>query len=192
MHDIADEASPHGGKIRLLDIARETGYSITTVSKALNGRSDISPATRESVEESLKRHHYVRRTTPNKKQRTLEIVFQNFDSLWSLEVLRGILRKTKSQGISVTVTESGDRQHPDSSWIRGIMNRQPLGVVLIFSNLTGHERDMLQSKGIPFVVFDPSGDPAQDGLSVQAANWTGGLLATRHLPALRHTRTAVP
>lgn len=185
--------TPHDKQrtIKLSDIAHETGYSLTTVSKVLNGRSDISKTTKATVETVLKRTGYIRRAYSKKHQRSIEIVFQNFDNLWSLEVLRGLLRKAKSQSISVLVTESGDRQHPDSSWVKGIIGRQPLGVVLIFSNLTESERNILQTRDIPYVVFDPSGDPANGGLSVQADNWTGGVIATRHLLTLGHKRIGI-
>lgn len=33
--------------VRLSDIAKETGYSLSTVSKALNGRADVSEETRQ-------------------------------------------------------------------------------------------------------------------------------------------------
>ena len=50
---------------------------------------------------------------------------------------------------------------------------------------------MFQSHGIPFVVFDPSGNPALDDLSVQADNWMGGVIATRHLLELGHKRIGI-
>ena len=36
-------------KVRLADIAKHTGYSLATVSKALNGRSDISDEARPAL-----------------------------------------------------------------------------------------------------------------------------------------------
>ena len=80
---------------------------------------------------------------------------------------------------------------PDSSWVEGIIDRQPIGAILVFSNLTDKERSMFQSHGIPFVVFDPSGNPALDDLSVQADNWMGGVIATRHLLELGHKRIGI-
>ena len=35
--------------VRLSDIAKETGYSLSTVSKALNGRADVSEETRQTI-----------------------------------------------------------------------------------------------------------------------------------------------
>lgn len=139
--------------VRLSDIAKETGYSLSTVSKALNGRADVSEETRQTINAVLKRYGYSRKATSTKSQRIIEIVFQDFDNVWALEVLRG--------------------------------------AILVFSSLTRIERNKLHSRGIPFVLFDPFGNPDPDTLSVQADNWTGGVIATRHLLALGHTRIGI-
>lgn len=180
-----------GTKVKLSDIAKQTGYSLATVSKALNGKGDISETARQAIDKALKESGYVRRISPTRRQRTIEVVFKDFETIWALEVLRGIIREAKPHSINVMVAESGDRQHPDPSWIEGIIERQPIGAILVFSNLTDRERGMFQSYNIPFVVFDPSGNPALDDLSVQADNWMGGVIATRHLLELGHKRIGI-
>lgn len=188
---MAAQRKPGDNRIRLSDIAEQTGYSLATVSKALNGKADISQAARQAIDKALKDNGYVRRVSPARKQRAIEVVFRDFETIWALEVLRGIIKETKHHGINVTVAESGDRQHPDDSWAEGIIERQPIGAILVFSNLTDRERGMFRSHGIPFVVFDPSGNPALDDLSIQADNWMGGVIATRHLLELGHKRIGV-
>ncbi|WP_250245998.1 LacI family DNA-binding transcriptional regulator [Bifidobacterium longum] len=177
--------------IRLADIAKETGYSLSTVSKALNGRTDISEEARQIINAALKRYKYPHKPSTGKNQKTIEIVFQDFDSLWALEVLRGTIREAKLHNLSVTTTESGDHQHPDSSWLDNMLRRQTDGAILVFSSLTRIERNKLHSRGIPFTLFDPFGNPDPSALSVQADNWTGGIIATRHLLALGHARIGI-
>ena len=177
--------------VRLSDIAKETGYSLSTVSKALNGRADVSEETRQTINAVLKRYGYSRKATGAKSQRIIEIVFQDFDNVWALEVLRGAIREAKQHDLSIITTEGGNRQHPDSSWIDNMLRRQVNGAILVFSSLTRIERNKLHSRGIPFVLFDPFGNPDLDTLSVHADNWTGGVIATRHLLALGHTRIGI-
>ncbi|PAU68342.1 LacI family DNA-binding transcriptional regulator [Bifidobacterium criceti] len=181
-----------GNKVTLADIARATGYSLATVSKALNGRSDISSEARTAIDEALRASGYQRRGQRTPNQRYIEVVFQDLDTIWALEVLRGVLREARQYAdISVITTESGTRQHPDDDWIDGVLRRRPFGVIFIFANLTDGEKTKLQANGIPYVIFDPSGEPSNDDFSVQADNWAGGVLATRHLLALGHTRIGI-
>ncbi len=49
----------------------------------------------------------------------------------------------------------------------------------------------LKTRGIPFVVVDPTGEPLHDTPSVGATNWSGGLAATRHLLSQGHRRIGV-
>ena len=49
---------------------------------------------------------------------------------------------------------------------------------------------MLARAAVPVVLIDPAGDPAAGLPAVGAANWAGGLAATRHLIDLGHRRIA--
>ena len=71
--------------VRLSDIAKETGYSLSTVSKALNGRADVSEETRQTINAVLKRYGYSRKATGTKSQRIIEILFQDLIMLGPLK-----------------------------------------------------------------------------------------------------------
>lgn len=177
--------------VHLADIAKKTGYSLATVSKVLNNRSDVSSKAKEIINTALQESGYERRPRTVKQRKLIEVVFQNFDSLWCLEVLRGALAAANERGLSIIVTESGDREHPGADWLSDMLQRAPYGVVLVFSDLTDNERELLRKHGIPAIILDPSGDPSSGNMSVQADNWSGGLLATRHLIQLGHTRIGI-
>ena len=88
----AEQRKSNGeNKVKLADIAKQTGYSLATVSKALNGKADISEAARQAIDKALKDNGYIRRVSLSRKQRTIEVVFRDFETIWALEVLRGII-----------------------------------------------------------------------------------------------------
>jgi len=181
-------ASP---RVKLHELAEEAGVSLSTVSKVLNGRSDVAAATRGRVEALLDQHGYQRRMGLPNRNTLIELVFPELETAWAMEIIRGVENVASQNGLSVVLTESGTRHSPAPDWITGVLRRRPVGVVLVFSDLAEDSKAQLRSRAIPFVVVDPAGDPAPDVPSVGSANWSGGLAATRHLIELGHRRIAV-
>ena len=177
-------------RITLGELADEAGVSLSTVSKVLNGRTDVSASTRERVERILDQHGYQRRIGLPNRNTLIELVFPELETAWAMEIIRGVENVAKVNGLSVVLTESGTRHAPAPDWITGVLRRRPVGVVLVFSDLADDYKSQLRSRAIPFVIVDPAGDPAPDVPSVGSANWSGGLMATRHLIELGHSRIA--
>jgi LacI family xylobiose transport system transcriptional regulator len=178
-------------RVRLNELADQAGVSLSTVSKVLNGRSDVSKATRARVESILEREGYKRRSGLPNRGTLIELVFSELETAWAMEIIRGVENIARANGLSVVLTESGDRHSPSPEWIEGVLRRRPIGVVLVFSDLADDAKAKLRSRAIPCVIVDPAGDPAPDVPSVGSANWSGGLMATRHLIELGHTRIAM-
>ncbi|MFD8726038.1 LacI family DNA-binding transcriptional regulator [Streptomyces sp. NPDC059629] len=173
----------------LAEIAREAGVSTPTVSKVVNGRADVAPATRERVEELLHQYGYQRRRSNSAPASPLlELVFHELESAWAMEVIRGVENVVREEGMSVVLSESSGRLSLGQSWMDGVLARRPTGVVLVLSGLDEAQQAQLTSRDIPFVVMDPAGDPGQDMPAVGTTNWNGGLAATRHLLDLGHRR----
>ncbi|MFI9330970.1 LacI family DNA-binding transcriptional regulator [Kitasatospora sp. NPDC052868] len=179
------------GRVTLADIAREAEVSVSTVSKVLNGRTDVAAATRVRVEQVLSEHDYRRAARSGGEAPLVEIVFHELDSLWAMELLRGVEAVANEHGAAVVVTHSGSRRAPGPEWIEAVLRRRPLGVVLVFSSLPPGFKRQLRARSIPFVIVDPAGNPDPDVPSVGSANWAGGLAATRHLIELGHRRIAI-
>lgn len=183
--------SSSGDKPRLTDIAKQAGVSIATVSKVINGRPDVSDSTREHVESLLETVGYSKPLKAQKTNNNIEIVFQKFDSIWGMELLQGACGAAREHNCSVTIAESGNRRSPSTAWVNGVLERRPLGVILVFSDLSSKERKLLSSRQIPYVTLDPYGNPSISTASVRADNWTGGLTATRFLIKQGHRRIGI-
>ncbi|NJP49324.1 LacI family transcriptional regulator [Streptomyces sp. SBST2-5] len=177
-----------GQTATLAEIAREAGVSAPTVSKVLNGRADVAPATRSRVEQLLRDHGYRRRRAEATRSPLIDLVFHELESAWAMEVIRGVENVARDAGLSVVLSESAGRLTPGRTWADQVAARRPYGVILVLSGLDEAGRALLTSRSIPFVVMDPAGDPGTDVPSIGATNWQGGLAATRHLIELGHTR----
>ncbi|MFJ5557173.1 LacI family DNA-binding transcriptional regulator [Streptomyces sp. NPDC093250] len=186
-----DEDETGGGRVTLARVAKEAGVSMPTVSKVLNGRTDVSRATRAKVVRLLDVHGYRRRAQPSSRSPLIDIVFHELESIWAMELIRGVENVAKENRATVVLTESGTRHTPAPEWLPGVLRRRPLGVVLVRSSLPGDIKHRLRAAAIPFAVIDPAGDADPDVPSVGSANWAGGLAATRHLTGLGDRQVAI-
>jgi LacI family xylobiose transport system transcriptional regulator len=178
-------------RVTLAEVAGRAGVSLSTVSKVLNGRSDVSRTTRAKVEQLLETHGYRRRSQTAPQAPLIEVVFHELESVWAMELIRGVENVAKEHRAGVVLTESGTRHAPGPEWAEGMLRRRPLGVVLVFSSLPDAVKRQLTSRAVPFVIVDPAGDPDADVPSVGSANWAGGMAATRHLIDRGHERIGI-
>jgi len=173
-------------------IAGEVGVSVTTVSKVLNGRSDVAPETRARIEESLERHRYRRRSKRRPTGATrVDLVFHEFDSAWAMEIIRGVEAAVAVAKVDMVVTQLGGAHRPSQQWVDEVLARRPLGVLLVLCGLTQPQQQQLQRQNIPFVVIDTDSATSASVPTVGSNNWNGAVLATRHLLELGHRRIAV-
>ncbi|GAB2453862.1 LacI family DNA-binding transcriptional regulator [Xylanimonas ulmi] len=179
-------------KPTVVDVARAAGVSAPTVSKVLNGRSDVADRTRARVEQALDRLGYQARrpAPPAEGTGLIDLVFHRIGSPWSMELIAGVERAAAEARLSVIVTELDGRHRPSDAWVDATLARPPRGVLLVASHLAADQRERLQRRSIPVVVIDSDGDIGENEVTVGSDNWRGGLLATRHLIALGHTRIA--
>jgi DNA-binding LacI/PurR family transcriptional regulator len=192
---MAATSSPGAGipdrALTLADIARLAGVSPPTVSKVVNGRSEVSAETREHVQRLLHEHGYRRRPRIAKSSPLLELVFHELVGIYPIEIVNGVQRVAGEHNLAVVVSESQGRTRPGRGWTDGVLARCPTGVIPVFSDLSVEQRGQLSNSGIPIVVVDPLGVPDDEVPSVGSTNWLGGLAATRHLLELGHRRIAV-
>ncbi|GIJ45075.1 LacI family transcriptional regulator [Virgisporangium aliadipatigenens] len=178
----------------MAEVAAAAGVSVPTVSKVVNGRPDVSPSTRQRVEEVLRTRNY---SPPRARARNrvglIDLVFVDLGSPWAMEVLAGVeeVAHRAETGVVVSAVHGRRRTRPDRRWLEQLATRRSDGVLLVLSELSAAQQAQLDELGIPVVIVDPAGAPGPDVPSVGATNWAGGVSATEHLISLGHKRIAV-
>ena len=175
----------------LAEVAALADVSISTVSKVLNGRTGVSEETRARIEALLQDHQYNRRSPGPNHAPLIEVLCFEIASSWAAEAIAAIERLAREQGVGLVVSGTNDRHKPDLDWIEGVLNRRPVGVILIVSNLPEVQKRQLRARNIPFVMVDPAGQPAPDVPSIGSADWSGAYAATQHLIELGHREIAI-
>jgi LacI family transcriptional regulator, galactose operon repressor len=196
---VAADGSPAGGPRRappagagrttLAAVARLAGVSVATVSKVVNGRSDVAPKTRSRVQDLLRRHEYVApagRRAGTAAPAAIEAQFAGELRPYVAEALAGIIAAAAESGVSVAVSQ------PDHGprWARDLVSMGRRALVSVTSVYTPAYLDALTRAGLPLVVLDPTNLPHSDVNSVGSTNFAGGVAATRHLLDFGHRRIA--
>jgi DNA-binding LacI/PurR family transcriptional regulator len=187
----AVEGRPGGSArpVTISYIAETAGVSVPTVSKVINGRAGVSADTRARVEALIDAYGYQKTSSPSRSHQ-LDLVFDEIESMWGVEIIRGVQRAARKHRVGVVLSEFGPQRNAIKYWIDDALDRRPACVVTV-AQLSREERDRLRARGIPFVVFDPTVELPDDVPFVGATNWSGGRVATRHLTGLGHRRIAL-
>ena len=179
-------------RVTITAIAQEAGVSVPTVSRVLNGRSDVAPQTRERIEDLLRHHGYRRRVSRHRVRAGLvDLVFNDLDSTWAMELLRGVEEVMHAAGVGTVVSAVHRRSGSTRQWLQNLRARTSDGVIFVMSGPAPPVYTELRRLDVTMVVVDPAGGAAVDVPTVGATNWSGGLSATEHLASLGHRRIGI-
>lgn len=179
-------------RVTISAIAAEAGVSVPTVSRVINGRDDVAADTRRRVEDILALRGYRRRNSrPRDRARLIDLVFNDLDSPWALEIIRGVEDAAHAAGVGTVVSAIHRETTSARRWLQNLRARASDGVIMVTSKLDGPQREELRRLEVPTVVVDPVGGSGADTPTIGATNWAGGLSATEHLLSLGHRRIAI-
>ncbi|MEV0940963.1 LacI family DNA-binding transcriptional regulator [Micromonospora wenchangensis] len=181
--------SENGRNVTIAMIARLAGVSVPTVSRVINGRSDVAPQTRERVEELLTRHGYRPRSAARRTQSALiDLVFNDLDSPWAVEIIRGVEDVAQASGAGTVVSAIHRRTSSAKQWLDNMRTRSTEGVIFVTSMVEPPLQAELRRLRLPVVIVDPAGVAPQEAPTIGATNWAGSLRANQYLLGLGHRR----
>jgi len=179
------------------DIARKTGKSITTVSRALNDYDDVSPATKARIKQAAEELGY----TPNRvaqrlqKRRTdtIGLILPTFgprfaDPFFS-ELLAGVGNKAAEYGYDLLVSTRAPGEKEMDAYRQKVRGGDVDGFVVVRTRLHDTRIDYLKTTQAPFVVFGRT-ETDLDYPFVDEDGAHGVRLLVEHLAALGHRRLA--
>lgn len=178
-------------QVTLRDVAQLAGVSVATASKAINGKAEVHPDTRERVLEVARRLSF----TPNALARaildghtgTVGLLTHDLVGRFSLPILMGA-EDAFAGRTSVLLCDSRGDAIREQHHLHTLLARRVDGLIVV-----GSQTDPRSSLGhevpVPVVyVYAPSDDPAD--ASVVPDNVTAGRLAAEHLISTGRRRIA--
>ncbi|MEJ1158049.1 LacI family DNA-binding transcriptional regulator [Prosthecomicrobium sp. N25] len=179
-------------------IAQTLGLSITTVSRALAGYSDVAQLTRDRVRAEADRIGYV----PNEVARRLQsgrsdvIGFvipdqaRGFDDRYFLNIIEGAWSRLSGTEFDLLVMSAPEGPGEVAAYRRIVEGRRVDGVIVPRIRADDPRIAYLNSVGFPYVAFGgrPDGDDPVVSVEIDCGQALG--LAVEHLAAFGHRRIA--
>lgn len=174
----------------ITDVAREAGVSVATVSKVINGRDGVAPATQERVHAVVTRLGFVSslgaRSLRAQRTGVLGVLVNEFEP-YSTEILKGAWSVVRDSPYELMSWAGGTHGGDHTGWERRSLARLAGtlidGAILVTPSISEHRTSF------PLVAIDPHTGPLEVP-SVDADNLGGALAATAHLVELGHRRIA--
>ena len=181
-------------RVTIREIADRAGVSIATVSRVLNGRSDVSDETRELVSRIIRDNGY----TANRSARGLSagrtglvgvLVPLVYPAYFSA-ILAGAAEALGEQDLRVVLSPTGHEHDREVTLLDRLMHGLTDGALIVLPEESSEELERLLDHGYRFVVVDPLMPLDERIPSVSAAHTSGAHHAMGHLLGLGHRRIA--
>jgi LacI family transcriptional regulator len=178
-------SSPPGRRVTVRDIAAQTGVSIATVSRVLNGHAHVAPETRELVRRAAQELS-ARPGSRTAVYLRCPYVLTDYFGL----IVSSIAETLALHGRAV-VLDAGEAAQR-ATVLPSLPSRPGIdGAIVILPPEPSSDLVALRAGRFPFVVVDPRTSVPRDIAAVSAAHFAGARSMTAHLVQLGHRRIGV-
>lgn len=169
----------------MLNIAKEVGVSISTVSRALNDHTAISSKVKEQVKDVATRLHYV----PNAgavnlksgKTNTIGVIVPMISRAFFATAIEGIEDYAHKRGYNVIICQSKNLKQIEEQLVNSLKGKVDGVIASPASENKSHDYfNSLSQINTPLVLFDRSDDRI-DASNVRIDDYVGAKSAVEHL-----------
>jgi LacI family transcriptional regulator len=172
------------------DIARLAGVSKATVSRVLNQKPDVDPATRERVLRIVAEQGFIPSATATGlagRSRMLGVLVPSLTWSFIPEIMRGVAEVVEGSNYELVLYSLSHPKDRASLLDRILATKLTSGLLAIIPGSAAEHVAALSRSGYPVVLIDDQTEPKL-ARWVGVDNVSGGYLATRHLLDLGHRR----
>lgn len=176
----------------LTDVARLAGVSISTASKALNGRAQVSPVTRQRVHVAAEQLSFSPNTLAQGllagRTGTVGLLTSDLEGRFSIPVLMGAEDAAGEGSVSVFLCDARGDAIREQHHVKALLGRRVDGLIVVGSSTD--PRPPLRGRLPVPVVYAYAPSASEDDMSVVSDNVAAGRLAIDHLISLGRTNIA--
>ena len=124
--------------VTIKDIARESGYSISTVSRVLNHRNDVSPDAKKKIEEVVEKFHFVpNNNAKHLKQsntKTIVVLVKGISNMLFSNIVEEIQQMIGRTDYTLVVSYIDEDENEVEQALQLCRERKPLGLLFLGGN----------------------------------------------------------
>lgn len=181
--------------VTLKDIARETGLSVATISKYINGAT-LKEKNRIAVEQAIKKLDYsvneYARGLKSNKSRTIGVVIPELSNLFIATIITHMEDILRTHGYSVIICDCHSREEVECEAVDFLIRKMVDGIINMPVCKDGRHLKGAVEKGLPIVLVDRAIAPLHEHVStVLIDNEAAAHAATAYLLARRHEKIGI-
>lgn len=173
----------------IIDIARAAGVSVSTVSRVINGKPDVSLRTKQLVLDTMLAHGFmvnpVARSLVGARMRVIGALARTLNSAFASGILQGAMEVGEESGYGLLLLPAElDPVHPSAGLLHAVAD----GLLVVSPGLATNPDP--EAFGKPIVYVEQHRDAGDHGVTVTTTNWEGAAALARYLIDLGHRRIA--
>jgi LacI family transcriptional regulator len=175
----------------IVDVAREAGVSVSTVSRVLRGKGEVHDDTRQRIELVINdfgyRPSYVARALVSGASHTLGLLVSDIANPFYPQLAKSIEAEARARGYAVVICNTGDEPAESVRYVERLLDQGVDG--FIHASAGPDEEGVLRAIGDPRRIVFTNRRPASTEVSFVVSDNRGGAVElTRHLLARGHRR----
>lgn len=164
----------------LKDVARETGLTVSTVSRVLNNRGYISDDTRNKVHEAMKKLNYqpneLARSLSKKTTNTIGVIVPHIDHPYFSKLVSHLESAAYLNQYKILLFNSKDKDEKEIEYLEMCKSNRVAGIILCSGTVATEKFEGINLPLITIERYLENGTAA-----VECDNKQGGRLAAAHL-----------
>lgn len=159
----------------LKDVAKETGLTVSTVSRVLNNRGYISSNTREKVYDAMKRLNYqpneLARSLSKQTTNTIGVIVPHIDHPYFARLLSSLETAAYQNGYKLLLFNSRERDEKEDEYMEMCKASRVAGIILCSGSV---ETERFRDLNVPLVTIErflEYGTSAVECITAREAVW---------------------
>ncbi len=142
--------------VTIYDVAKEANVSMATVSRVINGNTNVKPATRKKVLDAIEllgfRPNAVARGLASRKTTSVGVIIPDISNLFFAELARGIEDIATMYKYHIILSSSDQQKTKELDLLDNMLEKQVDGVIFMGSSVTEEHVQAFNQANVPVIL----------------------------------------